>query len=74
MTLTISVIYLRKNKGFLQKNIGHSFSLKTKITNKRNPYNDTLSICNKKRQNIGSIIYGTDESELILQPHFHFRY
>ena len=22
----------------------------------------------------GSIIYGTDESELILQPHFHFRY
>ncbi|BDP75178.1 hypothetical protein EfmAA96_29630 (plasmid) [Enterococcus faecium] len=23
---------------------------------------------------IGSIIYGTDESELILQPHFHFRY
>lgn len=46
MTLTISVIYLRKNKGFLQKNIGHNFSLKTKITNKRNPYNDTLSICN----------------------------
>ncbi len=28
---------------------------------------------NKKR-NYGSIIYGTDESELILQPHFHFRY
>ncbi|MDW0306612.1 hypothetical protein QQ336_12210 [Enterococcus faecium] len=25
-------------------------------------------------QNLGSIIYGTDESELILQPHFHFRY
>ncbi|PEY07962.1 hypothetical protein CRN08_14070 [Enterococcus faecium] len=24
--------------------------------------------------NFGSIIYGTDESELILQPHFHFRY
>ncbi|BDP74833.1 hypothetical protein EfmAA96_26180 [Enterococcus faecium] len=24
--------------------------------------------------NLGSIIYGTDESELILQPHFHFRY
>ncbi|RSA13281.1 hypothetical protein EGK24_13455 [Enterococcus faecium] len=24
--------------------------------------------------NSGSIIYGTDESELILQPHFHFRY
>ncbi|MDN6934374.1 hypothetical protein EXW91_27510 [Klebsiella pneumoniae] len=23
---------------------------------------------------VGSIIYGTDESELILQPHFHFRY
>ncbi|RCF88661.1 hypothetical protein B1146_16745 [Enterococcus faecium] len=23
---------------------------------------------------LGSIIYGTDESELILQPHFHFRY
>ncbi|GMR98594.1 hypothetical protein NUITMVRE22_12610 [Enterococcus faecium] len=23
---------------------------------------------------IGSIIYGTDESELILQPHFYFRY
>ncbi len=23
---------------------------------------------------MGSIIYGTDESELILQPHFHFRY
>ncbi|AZQ17468.1 hypothetical protein EBB55_06980 [Enterococcus faecium] len=22
----------------------------------------------------GSIIYGTDESELILQPHFYFRY
>ncbi len=34
MTLTISVIYLRKNKGFPQKNIGHSFSLKTKINNK----------------------------------------
>ncbi len=34
---------------------------------------------NKKRNysslnNFGSIIYGTDESELILQPHFHFRY
>ncbi|KAB7601322.1 hypothetical protein GBM58_02965 [Enterococcus faecium] len=27
--------------------------------------------CTKKR---GSIIYGTDESELILQPHFYFRY
>ncbi|RAQ24006.1 hypothetical protein [Enterococcus faecium] len=25
-------------------------------------------------KNKGSIIYGTDESELILQPHFHFRY
>ncbi|KAB7581498.1 hypothetical protein [Enterococcus faecium] len=25
-------------------------------------------------QNLGSIIYGTDESELILQPHFYFRY
>ncbi|WP_316399990.1 hypothetical protein, partial [Enterococcus faecium] len=24
--------------------------------------------------NKGSIIYGTDESELILQPHFYFRY
>ncbi|QCW98526.1 hypothetical protein FGF98_15310 (plasmid) [Enterococcus faecium] len=24
--------------------------------------------------NLGSIIYGTDESELILQPHFYFRY
>ncbi|WP_324252540.1 hypothetical protein [Enterococcus faecium] len=24
--------------------------------------------------NSGSIIYGTDESELILQPHFYFRY
>ena len=23
---------------------------------------------------LGSIIYGTDESELILQPHFYFRY
>lgn len=45
----------KKNKGFLQKNIGHSFSLKTKITNKRNPYNDTLSICNKKRQNISKL-------------------
>ena len=25
-------------------------------------------------QKKGSIIYGTDESELILQPHFYFRY
>ncbi|TNX04604.1 hypothetical protein FIU52_16195 [Enterococcus faecium] len=25
-------------------------------------------------QKNGSIIYGTDESELILQPHFYFRY
>ncbi|WP_257007885.1 DDE-type integrase/transposase/recombinase, partial [Enterococcus faecium] len=29
-----------------------------------------FSVCTE----IGSIIYGTDESELILQPHFHFRY
>ncbi|MGX7273448.1 hypothetical protein [Enterococcus haemoperoxidus] len=26
------------------------------------------------KQKKGSIIYGTDESELILQSHFHFRY
>ncbi len=32
---------------------------------------DYLSIITLKK---GSIIYGTDESELILQPHFHFRY
>ena len=25
-------------------------------------------------KNFGSIIYETDESELILQSHFHFRY
>ncbi|MBH1065237.1 hypothetical protein FSB96_04490 [Enterococcus faecium] len=28
----------------------------------------------KDKKQKGSIIYGTDESELILQPHFHFRY
>ncbi len=28
----------------------------------------------KLQAKTGSIIYGTDESELILQPHFHFRY
>ncbi|MBY3602892.1 hypothetical protein [Enterococcus faecium] len=27
-----------------------------------------------KHRKMGSIIYGTDESELILQPHFYFRY
>ncbi|WP_214280706.1 hypothetical protein, partial [Escherichia coli] len=32
----------------------------------------TLDIIEPKY--FGSIIYGTDESELILQPHFHFRY
>ncbi|MFU2337229.1 hypothetical protein ACM2P1_15620, partial [Enterococcus faecium] len=26
------------------------------------------------RKCLGSIIYGTDESELILQPNFYFRY
>ncbi|AYJ45221.1 hypothetical protein D8N35_09040 [Enterococcus casseliflavus] len=32
------------------------------------------SIFSKKNKKTGSIIYGTDESELILQSHFHFRY
>ncbi|KAB2149286.1 IS256 family transposase, partial [Enterococcus faecium] len=33
-----------------------------------------VSIFDTYNQKFGSIIYGTDESELILQPHFYFRY
>ncbi|MGN3221168.1 DUF3993 domain-containing protein [Enterococcus faecium] len=35
---------------------------------------DLFSETNIFHKKNGSIIYGTDESELILQPHFHFRY
>ena len=35
---------------------------------------DRPALSRAGRSFFGSIIYGTDESELILQSHFHFRY
>ncbi len=48
-------------------------SFRVSIDDEFNPdyYSDPNEPMFKKN---GSIIYGTDESELILQPHFHFRY
>ncbi len=63
--------------GFRQPNICQIVAYKDGVevyTDEWNGYkkDDTYHIMSATKS--GSIIYGTDESELILQPHFHFRY
>ncbi|MDO8022386.1 hypothetical protein EXW12_09420 [Enterococcus faecium] len=51
-----------------------SINLLLKKAKKRKSDVVDISLTHPLIENFGSIIYGTDESELILQPHFHFRY
>ncbi|NDK22423.1 hypothetical protein FXN81_12565 [Enterococcus faecium] len=47
----------------------------TKIINKKLLFKySKRTVALSSQSFFGSIIYGTDESELILQPHFYFRY